>query len=149
MSTSKFADQVYDHISAQLMERMLRPGERHDRKQIVQELDVSLIPVADAVHRLTHDGFLTTRRRHGTLVTTPNREDVCGQLLQREALECQGARRCCGERVKPGRRSLLPLARAADKGQMPDGSSGRKTSRSIRPWSRSRKWMRWLLASRE
>lgn len=115
MTASTLADQVYDHILAQLMERMLRPGELLDRKQIAQELNVSLIPVADAVQRLTHEGFLTTRRRQGTFVTTPNREDVRGQLLLREALECQCARLYCGEPIRKGRRGLLPLARAADK----------------------------------
>jgi DNA-binding GntR family transcriptional regulator len=48
--------------------------------------------VSDAVQRLTHEGLLTTRRRQGTFVSSPGIEDVRGQLLLREALECQSAR---------------------------------------------------------
>jgi len=115
MSTTTFADQAYDHILDQLFRRDLRPGDVLDRKQIARELEVSLIPVSDAVQRLTHEGFLTTRRRQGTFVSTPSFEDVRGQLLLREALECQSARLCCGESIRAARRRLRPLARAADK----------------------------------
>ncbi|NDA60215.1 MAG: GntR family transcriptional regulator, partial [Actinobacteria bacterium] len=63
-----FAAQAYDHIFNQLIRRDLRPGDLLDRKQIAEELGISLIPVSDAVQRLTHEGFLTTRRRQGTFV---------------------------------------------------------------------------------
>ncbi len=114
MSTTTFADQVYSHIFNQLLRRELRPGDLLDRKQIAQELDVSLIPVSDAVQRLTHEGFLTTRRRQGTFVRTPDIEDVRGELLLREALECQCARLYCGETLQQEKRKLQPLAKAAD-----------------------------------
>ena len=112
--TATFSAQAYDHILDKLLTQDLRPGELLDRKLIARELSVSLIPVADAVQRLTHEGFLTTRRRLGTFVTTPSREDVRGQLLLREAIECQAVRLICGPRVKQARAKLLPLARAAD-----------------------------------
>ena len=67
MSTT-FAEQAYDHIFNLLLRRDLRPGDLVDRKQIAEDLGVSLIPVSDAVQRLTHEGFLTTRRRQGTFV---------------------------------------------------------------------------------
>jgi GntR family transcriptional regulator, rspAB operon transcriptional repressor len=92
MNSAIFADQVYDHILTQIFARELRPGDLLDRKLIAEELEVSLIPVSDAVQRLTHEGLLTTRRRQGTFVSSPGIEDVRGQLLLREALECQSAR---------------------------------------------------------
>jgi len=104
MSTTTFADHAYDHILNQLFRRNLRPGDVLDRKQIAQELEFSLIPVSDAVQRLTQEGFLTTRRRKGTFVSTPSLEDVRGQFLLREALECQSARLYCGEKIRAVRR---------------------------------------------
>lgn len=69
-----FAEQAYDHIFNLLLRRDLRPGDLVDRKRIAEELGVSLIPVSDAVQRLTHEGFLTTRRRQGTRHPKPNRD---------------------------------------------------------------------------
>lgn len=115
MKTSTFAEQVYDHILGQLFRRELRPGDLLDRKQIAEDLNISLIPVSDAVQRLTHEGLLTTRRRQGTFVCSPSIEDVRGQLLLREALECQSARLYCEQKINTARRRLLPLAQAVDK----------------------------------
>ena len=110
-----FAEQAYDHIVNQLLRRDLRPGDLLDRKQIAEDLGISLIPVSDAVQRLTLEGFLTTRRRQGTFVRPPSIEDVRGQFLLREALECQSARLYRGEKLRKTLPRLRKLARAADK----------------------------------
>lgn len=110
-----FAEQAYDHIVTQLLRRDLRPGDLLDRKQIAEDLGFSLIPVSDAVQRLTLEGFLTTRRRQGTFVRPPSIEDVRGQFLLREALECQSARLYRGEKIRKTLPRLRKLARAADK----------------------------------
>ncbi|HAC79262.1 MAG TPA: hypothetical protein DCG06_03130, partial [Deltaproteobacteria bacterium] len=110
-----FAEQAYDHIFNQLIRRDLRPGDLLDRKQIAEDLGISLIPVSDAVQRLTHEGFLTTRRRQGTFVRPPGIEDVRGQFLLREALECQSARLYRGEKLRKAIPRLRKLARAADR----------------------------------
>lgn len=114
MSAATYADQVYEHILDQIFQRELRPGDVLDRKQIAEQLEISLIPISDAVHRLTYEGFLTTRRRQGTFVSTPSVEDIRGQILLREALECQSARLYCGDRIRNARKQLLPLAKVAD-----------------------------------
>jgi len=115
MTSATLADKAYDHVLNQLFCQKLRPGDVLDRKQIAKELKVSLIPVADAVQRLTLEGFLTTRRRQGTFVSTPSIKDIRGQLLLREAIECQSARLYCGEKIQAARGHLLSLAEAADK----------------------------------
>jgi GntR family transcriptional regulator, rspAB operon transcriptional repressor len=115
LTSATYAEQVYDHILTQIFNRELRPGDLLDRKQIARELDISLIPVSDAVQRLTHEGLLTTRRRQGTFVNSPSIEDVRGQLFLREAIECQSARLYCGSKINAARKKLLPLARAVDK----------------------------------
>ncbi|MEW4565891.1 GntR family transcriptional regulator [Bremerella sp. JC770] len=115
MSQATYADQAYHHILSQLLEHRIAPGELIDRRKIASELEVSLLPIADAVQRLTYEGFLTTRRRHGTFVTVPNREDIRDQLLLREALECQAARIYFGQRIHSAQERLRYLAKTADK----------------------------------
>jgi len=110
-----FAEQAYAHIFNLLLRRDLRPGDLVDRKRIAEDLGFSLIPVSDAVQRLTLEGFLTTRRRQGTFVRPPSIEDVWGEFLLREALECQSARLYCGEKLREAMPNLRKLARAADK----------------------------------
>lgn len=111
-----FAEQAYEHIFNLLLRRELRPGDLVDRKRIAGDLGISLIPVSDAVQRLTLEGFLTTRRRQGTFVRPPSIEDVRGEFLLREALECQSARLYCGEKIRKAKTlpALRKLARAAD-----------------------------------
>ncbi len=113
--SATFAERAYDHIFNLLLRRDLRPGDLVDRKRVAEELGISLIPVSDAVQRLTHEGFLTTRRRQGTFVRPPSIEDVRGELLLREALECQSARLYRGEKLRKAIPRLRKLARAADK----------------------------------
>lgn len=109
------AVQAYNHIFGQLLSRDLRPGDLLDRKRVADELGISLIPVSDAVQRLTLEGFLVARRRQGTFVRPPSIEDVRGALLLREALECQSARLYCGDRLRKAEPHLRKLARDADK----------------------------------
>jgi DNA-binding GntR family transcriptional regulator len=108
------SEQVYQHILNRLLQRDIRPGDLLDRRKIAEELAVSLIPVSDAVQRLSYEGFLTTRHRQGTFVTSPSVEDVRGQLLLREAIECQCARLYCGEKIKKALPNLRILATKAD-----------------------------------
>lgn len=122
MAESTYTDQVYDHILGQLLSCELRPGEFVDRKQIARNLDVSLIPVSDAVQRLTYEGFLTTRRRCGTFVCSPGAEEIRGQLLLREALECQAARLYSGQPIRREKTALRQLASAADQAADAAGS---------------------------
>lgn len=120
--STTLSEQVYCHVLDRLLQGALRPGEFLDRKQIASDLNVSLIPVSDAVQKLTYDGFLTTRRRHGTIVRNPDIEDIRGQIILREALECQAARLYCGDVIRKAKSRLKSLATAADKA----AASGKK-----------------------
>lgn len=113
-SSDTLSERVYRDILDRLLKRGLRPGDFVDRKKLAGDLEVSLIPVSEAIQKLTHQGFLYTRPRKGTFVSSPSLEDVRGQQLLREALECQVARLLCGNQIREARDTLLPLAEAAD-----------------------------------
>jgi DNA-binding GntR family transcriptional regulator len=109
------AQQVYDHILQRMLTNDLKPGDWVDRRAIAQELRTSLMPVAEAVQRLTAEGFLVTVARRGTQVRVPSREDIWGQVLVREALECQAARLYCGKPLTRAGKGLKALAEKADR----------------------------------
>ena len=96
-SLSAFA---YDHLVNRLLSRELVPGDLLNRRQIAKELHISVAPVAEAMLQLQADGFLESIPRKGTLVKSIRKEDLRGQILLREALECEGARLYCGRKLR-------------------------------------------------
>jgi DNA-binding GntR family transcriptional regulator len=60
--------------------------------------------------KLEMDGFLESIPRKGTQVRPITPKDVYGQMVVREALECQAARLYCGEPVEKHEAALFDLA---------------------------------------
>ena len=108
------AEKAYEEILNQLLSKKLRPGDLIDRRQIANDLDVSLMPVSEAVKRLEYEGLLEAMPRRGTRVPVPDREDILAQMVVREALECQAARMVAGPEVQNAAEELLTLAHQAD-----------------------------------
>lgn len=108
------ANRVYEALLASLLEGRYEPGELLNRREVARELGTSVAPVLEAMVRLEGDGFLETLPRKGTRVRLVRPDDVRGQLVVREALECQAARRYAGEPVKQARGDLRPLAKRLD-----------------------------------
>jgi DNA-binding GntR family transcriptional regulator len=136
MSPATMAHLAYRHILDRMLANELKPGDWIDRRQIATELKASLMPIAEAVQRLTAEGFLVAVARRGTQVRVPNREDVRGQLLVREAIECQAAWLSCGAPVQAEHERLRALAEKADH-PSPDDPS---------PWQTDLRFHRALVA---
>ena len=62
------------------------------RRRVAAELEMSVLPVAEALKRLENEGVLETRARIGTRIKIPSPGEVRGLLELREALECESAR---------------------------------------------------------
>ena len=92
----------------------LTPGTILNRRQVANELDMSIAPVAEAMLTLQNQGFLQAIGRKGTRVCLVTSEIVFSHMMIRESLECQGARLYCGDPVKGARKELEPLARQID-----------------------------------
>ena len=99
MTAEPMAARAYKHILQQVRDRRLCPGDWLDRRRIADELNTSLMPVSDAIQRLITEGLFVAVPRRGTQLRVPTAEAVLGQLLVREALECQAARMYCGKVV--------------------------------------------------
>lgn len=104
---------AYDHLSERLLNE-LAPGDVLNRRQVAAELGISVAPVLEAMMQLEAEGLLQTLPRKGTQVRPIRPEDLRGQLLLREAIECQAARLYCGEAVSSHSAELLVLADAVD-----------------------------------
>lgn len=101
---------AYQAILDRILSQALLPGDILNRRAVAGELGMSTAPVLEAMLQLDAEGFLETLPRKGTRVRIVRPADVQGMLIVREALECQGARLCCGE---PVRRELPRLERLA------------------------------------
>lgn len=110
------AGQAYRAVLERLMSGQLPPGTMLDRRSVAEELGMSVAPVLEAMLQLEADGFLEALPRRGTRVKLVDREAVRGQLIVREALECQAARFYCGGPVRSAYPALLPLAEKLDRG---------------------------------
>jgi len=97
-----------------IFRKELVPGDALNRRQVAEELGISVAPVLEATVQLEAEGFLVVAPRKGTRVRPLRAEDFRGQLIVRMALECQVARMCCGRPVRSTMARLMPLARRAD-----------------------------------
>ncbi|HEV8253577.1 MAG TPA: GntR family transcriptional regulator [Vicinamibacteria bacterium] len=108
------AERAYRAIREEILRGQLRPGTPLSRRRLARELEMSIVPVADALRRLEDDGLVESRPRAGTRVRIPSEKDVRELYDLREALETQSAR-LFAERATPAqRRELQRLAEEVD-----------------------------------
>jgi DNA-binding GntR family transcriptional regulator len=67
--TSK-ADLAYETILQSILEGEYEPGERLVIERLARELDVSVVPVREAIRRLESDGYITFTRNVGATVAS-------------------------------------------------------------------------------
>ncbi len=61
-------EQMYELILNMILNRDLKPGERINLKEIARKNNVSLMPIRNALQRLTAQGLVETRQRVGVFV---------------------------------------------------------------------------------
>ena len=129
MADGPLSTRVYDDILARILAGRMKPGDVFNRRQIAAELGVSVAPVLEAMLELEAEGLIETLPRRGTRVRQTTPHDAWGQLLVREALECQAARVYHGE---PVRRHAQRLGRLADALDQMDARSPEHAREEIR-----------------
>jgi DNA-binding GntR family transcriptional regulator len=86
------AEQAYLEIRDKILKGELPLGTPLSRRKLAGELEMSLVPVAEALQRLEAEGLVESRPRVGTRVCQPSQADIRGRYEVREALEAQVAR---------------------------------------------------------
>lgn len=83
---------VYQHLREQIINFLLRPGERLKTSEIAVTLAVSRTPVREALGRLEQDGLVTRESGWGYIVKRLTIKEVRDVYKVREALEVEAVR---------------------------------------------------------
>ena len=81
------ADKSYQYIRDRLQRGDFAPGKRLVNRTLACEIGVSVIPVREAINRLTSEGLVEHVPNAGAYVRQPNREDLDNLYVLRDALE--------------------------------------------------------------
>ena len=87
----RISDSVYEAILSAIVEHRFEPGERLSIPGIAESLDVSQMPVRQAIDRLSEEGLLDVRPRSGTFVAQADERDVAETFDIRRALDLLAA----------------------------------------------------------
>lgn len=112
--SSSLSSLIYDTLLEKILNNDIPAGEFINRREIADQMNVSVAPVLEAMVLLENDRLLETMPRKGTRVCLVRNEDISGYLFVREALECSVARMICGKRISNAMKTLIPLAREVD-----------------------------------
>ena len=82
---------VQERVRQAILDGVLEAGSRIDQNQLAIDLNVSLVPVREALKKLEGEGFVQIVPRRGAFVTTASVEDMEDLYFTRQILEGQAA----------------------------------------------------------
>jgi len=85
-------EKVYRELSRAIFTGRLAPGERLLEEKIADRMQVSRMPVREALHRLEEAGFVSPNKNSGKVVNRLSRQDLEEITHIRVLLECEAAR---------------------------------------------------------
>jgi len=114
MQKSPLSQRVYDELYGAMLTGRLGPGDRLNRREVAEDLGVSVAPVLEAMTQLEWEGFLTTRPRRGTMVSDVTAATLLGRFHLRVAIEAQAARIYAGPQIRAVASHVQEMAAAVD-----------------------------------
>lgn len=108
------ASKAYEQIRNEILQGNLAIGDILSRRRLAEKLNMSFLPITEALERLEAEGLVESRPRIGTRVRIPTRQDILDSYIIREALETQAARLCCKLMTAVEREQLLRSAQHLD-----------------------------------
>jgi len=112
--SESLADKAYLQIRDEILQGSLAVGDILSRRRLADELNMSFLPITEALQRLETEGLVESRPRIGTRVRIPTKQDVIDSYVIREALETQAARLCCENMTATEREQLTRSAEHLD-----------------------------------
>lgn len=109
------SEQVYQYVRDRILSGAYTFGTVISRRDLAQELGMSLLPVNEAMSRLENEYLIENTPRVGTKVRTPTPQEIRGFWAVREGLETQSARLFARMASKKERAELLEMARELDR----------------------------------
>ena len=98
---------VYEWLRERIIDGTLAPGERIREREVAEDLQVSRIPVREALPQLESEGYIVTLPRRGAVVTQMTVRDVTELFDVRSSLEVLGARLAAQACAEGGSAALL------------------------------------------
>ena len=108
------AARAYQQIRDEILRGDLAIGDVLSRRKLADRLNMSFLPITEAMQRLEVEGLVESRPRIGTRVRIPTEQDIRNSYVIREALESQAARLCAEQITAPEKKQLLTSARHLD-----------------------------------
>jgi DNA-binding GntR family transcriptional regulator len=87
LNHATLAEQVYQHLRREILSNAYPPNAALPEKVLAGQLNVSRVPVREALHRLAADGLVTVRPRQGAFVSSLSPQQFLDAYRVREALE--------------------------------------------------------------
>lgn len=84
---SNFQDEAYIKIRDKILRLEFKPGERINKKELQDELEIGATPMREAFLRLSREGLLNVRPQSGTSVTKISLDEVYQARFVRENIE--------------------------------------------------------------
>ena len=100
------SQKAYQQVREEILRGDLSIGDILSRRQWADRLNMSFLPVTEALQRLEADGLVESKPRIGTRVRIPTEQDILNSYVIREALESQAAR-LCAEYISPAEKKQL------------------------------------------
>jgi DNA-binding GntR family transcriptional regulator len=88
------SSRAYQQIRDEILSGELSIGDVLSRRRLAKRLNMSFVPITEALKCLETEGLVESRPRIGTRVRIPTEQDIQDSNVIREALESQAARLC-------------------------------------------------------
>lgn len=92
VNTNTLSQQVYTHLRAGILDNTYRPGAPLPEEAMAEKLNVSRVPVREALRRLSAEGLVVIKPRQGATVTELTAKQFLDAYQVREALEVLAVR---------------------------------------------------------
>ena len=87
LNYATLAEQVYQHLRREILGNAYLPDTPLPEKTLAGQLNVSRVPVREALHKLAADGLVTLKPRQGAFVSSLSPRQFLDAYRVREALE--------------------------------------------------------------
>jgi DNA-binding GntR family transcriptional regulator len=108
------SSRAYQQIREEILRGDLSIGDVLSRRRLAKRLNMSFLPITEALKCLETEGLVESRPRIGTRVRIPNEQDIRDSNVIREALESQAARLCAQNIAAEEKKQLRTSARHLD-----------------------------------
>jgi DNA-binding GntR family transcriptional regulator len=113
-STTSLPDMVYQSLREQILSGVLKPGQRLRQEELSRELDVSRVPLREAMTRLAADGLIVLSPRRGYAVTSLQPSEILEIFELRAVVEEHAAYRAAYARTKEDLAEVERILRASE-----------------------------------